>query len=78
MGQSINVYERKALATKKRIRANIAALDFNGVRIHLVDDHTLLGHRCTVAGKYPSSDIIDAFYGAAWRTRNKLLSLWVP
>jgi hypothetical protein len=69
MGHTTNVDKSKVLATTKRTRKQAGSMEIGGLKLNLVNDFKLLGHRCVAAHRFVTQDADEAATEA--RTRVK-------
>ena len=60
MGHSTNVDKSKILATTRRTRKQAGQMEIEGLKLNLVNDFKLLGHRCTAAHRFVIQDADEA------------------
>ena len=60
MGHSTNVDKSKILATTRRTKKQAGQMEIDGLKLNLVNDFKLLGHRCTAAHKFVIQDAYEA------------------
>ena len=56
MGHTTNVGKSKVLATTRRTKKQLAVMEVGGIKLNLVNDFKLLGHRCVGAHRYIIED----------------------
>jgi hypothetical protein len=60
MGHTTNVDKSKVLATTKRTRKQAGQMEIGGLKLNLVNDFKLLGHRCVAAHRFVIQDVDEA------------------
>ena len=60
MGRATNVDKSKVLATIKRTRKQAGQAAIGGLKLNLVNDFKLLGHRCVAAHRFIIQDADEA------------------
>ena len=74
MGHSTNVDKSKVLATTRRTRKQAGQMEIGGLKLNLVNDFKLLGHRCTAAHRFVIQDADEAALEARIRV-NRVATL---
>jgi hypothetical protein len=69
MGHTTNVDKSKALATTRRTKKQAGQMEIGGLKLNLVNDFKLLGHRCVAAHRFVTHDADEAAKEARIRVR---------
>ena len=69
MGHTTIMDKSKVLATTKRTRKQAGQMEIGGLKLNLVNDFKLLGHRCVAAHRFVTHDAEEAAEEARIRTR---------
>ena len=69
MGHETNVDKSKVLATTRRTRKEAKQMEIGGLKLNLVNDFKLLGHRCVAAHRFITQDAEEAAEEARIRTK---------